>query len=173
MKEWIPIPGTSKDTILSVAMEEFSLKGYKAANITHIAEKAEMTTGAIYHHFGSKANLYHIIRNEMEQRILDRMEGASSLFDQPEQQYEAALISGLDFALKLNLCKLLSDELPNSKQNKIESFFREINQDRIAGLEYVVYSAWRSILIGISEGMLSHEQGKNLIRWMFKKEVHR
>lgn len=171
MKEWIPIPGTSKDTILSVAMEEFCLKGYKAANITQIAEKAEMTTGAIYHHFGSKANLYHIIRNEIEQRILDRMEGASSLFDQPQQQYKAALKIGLDFATKSNLCKLIVEDI-SSNPNRIELFFKNINTSPLAGIEVLVYSTWRSLLISLSAGQLSLDQAKQLIEWMFNRELN-
>ena len=82
MKEWIPIPGSNKEKIIKVALEEFSLKGYQGVNITDLANKADMTTGAIYHHFGSKAKLYEIIRMDMEQRMIDRMEGAASLFDQ-------------------------------------------------------------------------------------------
>lgn len=48
----------------------------------------------------------------MEQRIIDRMEGAASLFDEPEEALKAALITGLDSTVKFNICKLISEELP-------------------------------------------------------------
>lgn len=54
MKNFIPIPGTNREKILRIALEEFSEKGYKGINITELAQKADITTGAIYHHFGSK-----------------------------------------------------------------------------------------------------------------------
>ncbi len=39
---------------------------------------AEVTTGALYHHFGSKLGLYTFVRDDVERRLLDRMEGAVS-----------------------------------------------------------------------------------------------
>eukprot|EP00130_Batrachochytrium_dendrobatidis_P008360 XP_006683235.1 hypothetical protein BATDEDRAFT_28790 [Batrachochytrium dendrobatidis JAM81] len=125
--EWIPIPGTSKDTLIKVALEEFSSKGYKGVNITELANKANMTTGAIYHHFGSKAKLYEVIRTEMEQRIIDRMEGVTSVFDHPNDGLEAALITGLKFAVKMNICRLLGEEMPNEKADKVAAFLSSFN----------------------------------------------
>lgn len=171
MKEWIPIPGTSKETLIKVALEEFSTKGYKEVNITELANKANMTTGAVYHHFGSKSKLYQVIRNEMEQRILDRMEGATSLFEESNEALEAALITGLDFSVKFNICRLISEEAPYSKRDKIEEFLTNINTNTNLPLEIVLISSWRSILKGISDNQITLEQGKNLIKWIFKREV--
>lgn len=170
MKEWIPIPGTSKDTLIKVALEEFSVKGYKEVNITELAKKADMTTGAVYHHFGSKSNLYEVIRTEMEQRVIDRMEGAASLFTEPEEAVKAALITGLDSAVKFNICKLISEELPYEKKDKIGEFLSSlIKKDQELPIEILLLSSWRSILKEISTNQLSLQQGKELINWIFKK----
>lgn len=168
MKNWIPIPGTNKEKILRIALEEFSEKGYKGINITELAQKAEITTGAIYHHFGSKSKLYHIIRTEMEQRIIDRMEGASSLFDGPNEKMKAALLTGLDFSVKQNICTLMSEEIPDVKLAKIESFLAEVNDKGIPGLDIMLMASWRSILGSISKNELTLEHGKNLIKWLFR-----
>ncbi|QTD43010.1 TetR/AcrR family transcriptional regulator [Sporosarcina sp. Te-1] len=171
MKEWIPIPGTNKDTLIKVALEEFCSHGYQGVNITELAKIAEMTTGAIYHHFGSKANLYEVIRTEMEQRVIDRMEGAASLFDEPEEALQAALLTGLDAAVKLNICKLLSEELPYDKEDRIEAFFSTLYiHDRDLPVEMILISSWRSILKGISTDQISSSQGKDLIKWIFNKK---
>ncbi|MDZ5472725.1 TetR/AcrR family transcriptional regulator [Bacillus sp. 31A1R] len=170
MKEWIPIPGSNKETLIKVALEEFSLKGYKGVNITELAAKANMTTGAVYHHFGSKLKLYEVIRNEMEQRMLDRMEGAAALFDEPTEALEAALITGLNFAVKANICKLLSEENSSIKEDKIEEFLSNLNSYPDLPIQLVLSSSWRYILKGLSENQLTIDQGKNLIRWIFKKE---
>lgn len=171
MKQWIPIPGTNKEKILKIALEEFSCKAFEDVNISELAKKAEMTTGAIYHHFGSKSNLYAVIKAEMEQRIIDRMEGAASLFDQPEERLEAALITGLDFIVKVNITKLISEEIPETQTGKIEHFFITINENNLPGLEYVLSSSWRSILQSISEEKITTQQGKELIRWLFKRKL--
>jgi len=170
MKEWIPIPGSSKEILIKVALEEFSIKGYREVNITVLANKANMTTGAVYHHFGSKAKLYEVIRNEMEQRIIDRMEGATSLFEKSNEALEAALITGLDFAVKFNICRLISEEVPYSKKDKIEEYLSKITANKNLPLEIVLISSWRSILKGISDNQITFEQGKNLIKWIFKRE---
>jgi AcrR family transcriptional regulator len=172
MKTWIPIPGTNKEKILKVALEEFSSRGFNGVNITELAQKADMTTGAIYHHFGSKSNLYEIIRAEMEQRIIDRMEGAASLFDQPKEKLEAALITGLDFVLKLNISRLFSEVTQNAQTDKIENFLEEINQNKIIGLELILSSSWRSILHSITENKLTAAQGKDLIKWLFMSKFN-
>ncbi|MFF2754418.1 TetR/AcrR family transcriptional regulator [Psychrobacillus sp. NPDC058041] len=168
MKNWIPIPGSNKDKIIKVAIEEFSMKGYKAVNIAELAAMADMTTGAVYHHFGSKAKLYEIIRNDMEQRIIDRMEGAASLFDQEKEALEAALVTGLNFAVKMNLCKLLSDEKPYTHQDMIEEFLTNMLKKENLPLDIVVLSSWRSILKAITDEQITHEQGKSLLKWLFR-----
>lgn len=169
MKEWIPIPGTSKDTLIKVALEEFSSKGYKGVNITELANKANMTTGAIYHHFGSKAKLYEVIRTEMEQRIIDRMEGITSVFDHPSQGLEMALITGLKFAVKMNICRLISEDVPNKKLDRVADFLSHFNEDPKLPVNIILISTWRSILNAISEKQITLEQGENLIKWIFKK----
>ncbi|RDU35762.1 TetR/AcrR family transcriptional regulator [Neobacillus piezotolerans] len=171
MKEWIPIPGSSKNTLVQVALEEFSAKGYKKTNIAELAEKADMTTGAIYHHFGSKAGLYEIIRSEMEQRILDRMEGAASLFADANEALEAALITGLDFAAKSNCCRLIGEEPISGKKNKIAVFFEEMNTNDRLPLEIIMLASWRSLLLGIADRRVTVEQAKDIIKWIFKREL--
>ena len=168
MKKWIPIPGSNKEKIIKVAIEEFSLKGYQEVNITEVANKADMTTGAIYHHFGSKANLYKIIRMDMEQRMIDRMEGAASLFDQEAKALEAALITGLNFSVKMNICKLLSEEKPYSNKDKIEEFITTMLQNENLPLDIVVISSWRSILNAIYKDQITLEEGIELVKWLFK-----
>lgn len=170
MKEWIPIPGTSKEILIKVALEEFSIKGYNGVNITELATKANMTTGAVYHHFGSKSKLYEVIRAEMEQRIIDRMEGAASLFDQTDEALKIALITGLDFAVKNRICRLISEEYPNNKKGKIESHLSTVISNKDLPLEIVLFSSWSSILRGISCDQLTPKQGKDLIKWIFKRE---
>ncbi|GAA0381821.1 TetR/AcrR family transcriptional regulator [Bacillus horti] len=173
MKEWIPIPGTSKDTLIKAALEEFSSKGYKGVNITELAEKAKMTTGAVYHHFGSKAKLYEVVRAEMEQRIVDRMEGAASLFDQKDQALKAALLTGLAFVVKQDICKLIGEETPTKRKDKIEIFLGELSEDtKGLPIEIILMSSWRAILNAISNQEISPEQAKGLIEWVFEKGIY-
>lgn len=170
MKEWIPIPGTSKDNLIQVALEEFSTKGYNEVNITKLAKKANMTTGAVYHHFGSKAKLYEVVRGEVEQRIIDRMEGAASLFEDYGEALKAAFITGINFAVKQNICKLLSESNPDNKMDKIMDFIVNLTQDTELPIHILLISNWRSILKGLADNQISQEQGIGLVQWLFKRE---
>lgn len=49
----------TRQAILDAAREIFTKKGYSDTTIGDLAEKAEITKGAIYWHFESKADLYH------------------------------------------------------------------------------------------------------------------
>lgn len=44
--------------LMSAGLKVFSQKGYQATRLIDIAEKAGVTRGAIYHHFGGKEELY-------------------------------------------------------------------------------------------------------------------
>lgn len=48
----------TRESILTAALDIFSQDGYSAARLEDIAQAAEVTRGAIYHHFGSKEELY-------------------------------------------------------------------------------------------------------------------
>lgn len=170
MKEWVPIPGTNKDRLITVALEEFSKKGYKGVNITELAERANMTTGAVYHHFGSKAKLYEVIRTEIEQRILDRMEGAASLFDKRSEALKAAMITGMDFVANNDLSHLISEPSPFNKNDKIEGFLSDLNTFNDLPIEFVLMASWRSIIKGIANEQLTIKQGKDLINWLFQRD---
>lgn len=48
---------TSRDALLDAALAEFTAKGYEAATVADIAERAGVTTGALYNQFENKLDL--------------------------------------------------------------------------------------------------------------------
>jgi AcrR family transcriptional regulator len=78
MQGWIPVPGSAKARLIEAATHHFERADFEAVNVTELAAKAGVTTGAPYHHFGSKLGLYTVIRGDLEQRITDHMEGAAT-----------------------------------------------------------------------------------------------
>jgi TetR/AcrR family acrAB operon transcriptional repressor len=59
----------TRQTILDAALTVFSRQGYHPARLQDIAEAANVTRGAIYHHFGSKADLYIILIKEASEQF--------------------------------------------------------------------------------------------------------
>jgi len=51
----------TRQNLLKAALAVFSRKGYAETRLEDIAEEAGVTRGAIYHHFGSKAELYNTL----------------------------------------------------------------------------------------------------------------
>ncbi len=51
----------TREAILEVARAAFAADGYHAAKVGEIARRARVTTGALYHHFGSKKDLFRAV----------------------------------------------------------------------------------------------------------------
>jgi TetR/AcrR family acrAB operon transcriptional repressor len=54
----------TRDTLLKAALTVFSRKGYASSTLEDVAQEAGVTRGAIYWHFGSKAELYDALMEE-------------------------------------------------------------------------------------------------------------
>jgi AcrR family transcriptional regulator len=114
MREWIPVPGTSKARLVLTALEQFGSRGYEAVSVTDLATGADVTTGSLYHHFGSKLGLYDIVREEAERRVLDRMEGAAAARagEGPGEITRTALLVGFDYIAGKGMARLFAEQRP-------------------------------------------------------------
>jgi AcrR family transcriptional regulator len=56
--------------ILAAARKHFARHGFSQAEIARIAAEARVTTGAVYHHFASKKDLFRAVAEDMEGEIL-------------------------------------------------------------------------------------------------------
>jgi AcrR family transcriptional regulator len=66
--------GATRERILSHARTTFSELGYAATTNKHLANNAGVTTGAIYHYFESKLDLYRAVNDETQRLVYDRFE---------------------------------------------------------------------------------------------------
>lgn len=65
------LDNSKKQKILNASLEEFSEYGYEKASTDRISQKAGVSKGLIFHHFGSKDNLFIITMNKCIDDILD------------------------------------------------------------------------------------------------------
>ncbi len=56
--------------LIEVGIELFSERGFAAVGTEEIVDRAEVTRGALYHHFGDKRDLFRAVHEELEQRIV-------------------------------------------------------------------------------------------------------
>jgi AcrR family transcriptional regulator len=60
----------TRAAIIAVAKKHFTRYGYADAEISKIAVEARVTTGAVYHHFTGKKDLFTAVAERLEQQIL-------------------------------------------------------------------------------------------------------
>ncbi len=76
MTDWIPLPGSAKARLLDAAIDHLQRQGYEALSVQAVARAAGVTTGSLYHHFGNKLGLFTVVRDEMDKRMVERIESA-------------------------------------------------------------------------------------------------
>ncbi|MFI0484419.1 TetR/AcrR family transcriptional regulator [Actinomadura sp. 9N215] len=123
MREWIPVSTSPRGRLALAAVEAFGTRPFAEVTVTELASAANVTTGALYHHFGSKLGLYAFVRDDVERRLLDRMEGALAASGSASDRSAAAsgsapdrsaavtsaLLVGLDFAVREGFLHILGD----------------------------------------------------------------
>lgn len=85
MKKRVKNPVEKKKTISRAAMTLFVAKGFHAVTMPEIVQASGVSTGAIYHHFGSKVNLArHTLDDAVEEfheRLMHQVTGKVSAHD--------------------------------------------------------------------------------------------
>jgi TetR/AcrR family transcriptional regulator, cholesterol catabolism regulator len=74
-------PEATRQALLDAAIELFGTEGFDATSVQSIADRAQVTKGGFYHHFGSKQALLH----EIHDRFIDyHLEQLRSLLAEPD-----------------------------------------------------------------------------------------
>jgi AcrR family transcriptional regulator len=146
VREWIPVPGTAKARLVGAAVHHFEAAGYDDVNVTELAAKAGVTTGSLYHHFGSKLGLYLVVREEMERRITDRMAGAAAVSGDPG----APLLVAFDAAVRIGVCRLLAEPPPAPRDDPVAAALRPLVPSEVTAT--VLTAAWRAALLAVADG---------------------
>jgi AcrR family transcriptional regulator len=84
--------------LVDVARRLFATKGYDATTNRDLAEAAGLTSGAIYHYFGSKTDLYVAVYAEVQDLVYSRFDEAIAAHGTLLGQFSAVL----DVAVALN-----------------------------------------------------------------------
>lgn len=63
----------TRQALVAAAREMFGESGYAATSIDDVAARAGVTKGALYHHFGGKANLFQEVYEQVMREVSDRV----------------------------------------------------------------------------------------------------
>ncbi|MPZ79268.1 MAG: TetR family transcriptional regulator [Actinophytocola sp.] len=153
MRQWVPVPGSTKARLIEAALHHFEQSGYDACNVADLAAKAGVTTGSLYHHFGSKLGLYTVARDDVEKRITDRMEGAAATTGgDGAAAVHAALLVAYGAAVRFNACRLLGEPPPVDGIDPVADTVRSLLPERLAVAPAVLAAAWRAALLSVADG---------------------
>ncbi|MCY7342806.1 MAG: TetR/AcrR family transcriptional regulator [Pseudonocardia sp.] len=154
MREWIPVSTSPKGRLAVRALEDFGSRPFRDVTVGELASGAGVTTGALYHHFGSKLGLYSFVRDEAERRLLDRMEGAASTRadDGVSAALRGALIVGFDFAAGQGFVRLLGEAHPARDLDPVADLLTRMSHSAGVPIGTVLAAAWRAALMTVAEG---------------------
>ena len=101
MPEWVPVSTSSRGRLAAAALSAFGADAFDEVAVVDLASSANTTTGSLYHHFGSKLGLYGFVREDVERRVLDRMQGAAAAAEgSGGARVSAALLVAFDYAVE-------------------------------------------------------------------------
>ena len=89
-----PLASNSVETrqrILDVARQTFADVGWEVTTNKVVAEKADVTSAAIYHYFDSKLEMYRAVHDDAEERVSAEFGIAAATSDTFVGQFEAVL----------------------------------------------------------------------------------
>lgn len=79
----------TRATLISESRRLFAAVGYGAVGLAEIVQAAGVTKGALYHHFGSKADLFRAVLAEVQDEVGRRVALAADAVDDPWAQLAA------------------------------------------------------------------------------------
>jgi AcrR family transcriptional regulator len=153
VREWIPVSTSPKGRLALAAVRQFGGRPFGEVTVGELAAAAKVTTGAIYHHFGSKLGLYAFVRQDVEQRLLDRMEGAVAASGTDlAAAVAAALLVGFDFAVREGFLHLLGAPPAGTERDRLADLLSAGTSPASPILGRVLAAAWRAALLAVADG---------------------
>jgi AcrR family transcriptional regulator len=150
MREWVPVSSSARGRLATEALAAFGEHGYEGVAVGALARAAGVTTGSLYHHFGSKLGLYAVVRQEVERRVLDRMEGAvAAVAGSEASAAQAGLLVGFDYVTGHQFARLLAEPDPGGGRDPIEELLVRLDGDPRGRL---LAAAWRAALAAATSG---------------------
>ncbi|TDE94865.1 TetR/AcrR family transcriptional regulator [Occultella glacieicola] len=175
MTDWIPLPGSAKARLLDAAIDHLQRQGYEALSVQAVARAAGVTTGSLYHHFGNKLGLFTVVRDEMDKRMVERIESAldavavagGSAMEEPvgagpvgaddavvvdRSALAAALEVAFDAAVRFGVTRVLAEPRPDGGADVIAAALLRAVPGRAGATAAILAAAWRQALRSVADG---------------------
>lgn len=152
MRNWVPVSTSAKGRLVIAALDLFGRHPFDSVAVTELATAAQVTTGALYHHFGSKLLLYDFVRQDVEQRVLDRIAGAVGAGSPgTSTTVTAALLVSFDFAVDQGFPSLLGAPPAAGATDRLAD---ALSSAAAGGgvIGRLLAASWRAALLAVADG---------------------
>ncbi len=160
----VPLPGSAAARLIEAGIAQFQAHGYQRAGVADIAATAGVTTGALYHHFGNKPGLYAVIREEMQRRITERIEGAAAALGGGRAGMVGALLVAFDAAVRFGVTRVLAEADPAGGPDVVAATLAAAAQVPAVRARCAV-GAWRGALAAAADGA-EPADARAALRWL-------
>jgi AcrR family transcriptional regulator len=168
-----PVPGSRDDAPASLRAEQvaqtraalvaagrllFGTKGFAATSVEDIARAARVTTGALYHHFPTKAAVFEAVFEQVHAEMLVASVAASAAADGALEMLAAGFGVFLDWVLEPEVQRILVTDGP-----AVLGLARFVELDE----RYALEPAVQALAAATASGLLRVEDPQTLVLLLF------
>ncbi|MFS0868673.1 TetR/AcrR family transcriptional regulator [Paenibacillus xylanilyticus] len=95
------------DLLIQVARKHFTERGYAESPMEEIVADANLTRGALYHHFGNKRGLFQAVLESIHEEIGERVEAEASQSVDPWEQLDFGCRAFIKAAIEPRIRRIL------------------------------------------------------------------
>lgn len=130
----------TRSELLKAARALFVSPGYAETSVEDLANKARVTTGAVYHHFKGKRDIMEALFEEIEQELAAKAEVAAGSKSDPRESVQAAIVTFLESCLDPLVRRVAFEQAPGvlgwTKWKEIdERYAHGLIQQALSGLK--------------------------------------
>ena len=96
----------TRRALLRIARKLFGSRGYSQTSIADIAKGARVTSGALYHHFRDKKQIFEAIVEEIEREIMSKADAAAAGRRDPWDRLLAGIEAMLDASMAADVQRI-------------------------------------------------------------------
>lgn len=148
----------TRAALVNAGRQLFGTKGFAATSVEDVARAARVTTGALYHHFPTKAAVFEAVFEQVHADMLAASAEASAAADGALEQMEAGFGVFLDQVLEPEVQRIIVTDAP-----AVLGLARFIELDE----RYALAPAVEALEAATAAGVLRVEDPPTLIRLLF------
>jgi AcrR family transcriptional regulator len=103
----------TRERLLAAARELFAERGYGDVATEEIVRRAEVTRGALYHHFRDKRDLFQAVHERMEDELVEAIGAKMAGIGDPEQLLRVGISAFLDAVTDAAVMQITLTDAPS------------------------------------------------------------